>query len=285
MAAFLKRLLAAALALLCLAPAGLAQDGLAMTDRYFAGGETLSGYVEVPGWGTRRYYAQNDGLWGSLVYEGSASDKRRPMRDGACGPTAAAMAIRALLTPEELFSLSGAAQTPFSLCVCSINRHGCNANHPRYLLTSVSDYDRFLPLVIADIASGNNLFRVHGRTEARGTNMYFLSATLDVIGIGLRNTQDRQEAFDAMKNGAAVFCSAGAGGVFTNVGHYVFLAGYDEERVYFLDPLCRDVYKTNHASSLTNHGGGLVSVPYQYYGHTSIYSYYVLTRRTEGETE
>lgn len=279
------RCLAAILVLCVLMPSARAVDGLALTDLFFAKQESPSGWVTVPGWGEKRYYAQNDSLWGNLTYESEGTGKHRPLRDGACGPTASAMAIRALYAPEELTVLLDAAKSSFAPCVCSINRQGCGYNHPRYLITSPRDLDRFLPLVIADIATGNNVFHIHGRTSARGTNMYFFASLAEAIGLDVYNTQNRDEAFEAMRQGASVFCSAASGGVFTNVGHYVFLAGFDEERVYFLDPLCRDTYKTNHASSLTNHGNGLVSITYEKYAHTNIYSYYVLTRKDRAPQE
>ena len=273
MAKAIRGALSLALLLCLMMPSVLALDGMAMTDLYYAGEESPSGFVSVPGWGEKRYYAQNDSLWGGLTYEAEGTQKHRPLRDGACGPTSAAMAIRALLSPEELSVLADVARTPFSLCICSINRQGCGYCHPRYLITTPRDYDRFLPLIIADIATGNNVFHLHGRTSARGTNMYFFASLAEAIGLNVYNTQSRDEAFEAMRNGASVFCSAASGGVFTNVGHYVYLAGYEDERVYFLDPLCRDTYKTNHGSSLTNHGNGLVSIRYNSYSFTSIYSY------------
>ena len=76
-----------------------ALDGMAYTDWFFAGEESPSGYVDVPGWGLQRYYAQNDSLWGSLNYETADTEKHRPLRDGGCGPTTAAMA-----TPNPLLA-------------------------------------------------------------------------------------------------------------------------------------------------------------------------------------
>ena len=279
----LRRWAAAVLIVLCLPLVASALDGMAYTDWFFAGEESPSGYVDVPGWGLQRYYAQNDSLWGSLNYETADTEKHRPLRDGGCGPTSAAMAIRALLEPDELMeALDKVLASPVSLCVCSINRQGCGYNHARYPLTSARDCDRFLPLALADMATGNNIFNLHGRTFARGTNMYYISSVVKAMGLDIRNTQDRDEAFRAMKEGASVFCSSGAGGAFTNVGHYVYLAGYDDERVYFLDPLCRSEYKTNYANILRIEGNGLVSVRYEDYAKARIYSYYILTRQEDG---
>ncbi|MBQ7183470.1 MAG: C39 family peptidase [Clostridia bacterium] len=277
------RCAAAVLILMCLPLGGLALDGMAYTDWFYAGEESPSGWVEVPGWGTQRYYAQNDSLWGALTYEAADSEKHRPLRDGGCGPTAAAMAIRALLEPRELReAVQKALASPVTLCICSINRQGCGYNHPRWPLTSVRDYERFLPLVLADMATGNNTGNLHGRTFARGTNLYYITTVVKAMGLEIRNTQDRDEVFRAMKEGAKVFCSSGAGGVFTNVGHYVYLAGFDDERVWFLDPLCRAEYKTNGASALINNGNGVVAIRYKDYAKARIYSYYILTKQEDG---
>ena len=63
-----------------------------------------------------------------------------------------------------------------------------------------------------------------------------------------------------MKDGASVIALAGAGGAFTDVGHYVFLAHSDGERLYVLDPLRREVYKTNQAGRLEILQHGLVAL-------------------------
>ena len=58
-------------------------DDLTFTEAYFTQPEEYSGFIVVPGKGPMRYSAQNDPLWGSLAYESSGVQKRRPFRDGA----------------------------------------------------------------------------------------------------------------------------------------------------------------------------------------------------------
>ena len=123
MRAFLRRI--ASLLSLCVFLMGSAHvcyaDDLTDTEIYFLRQEAYCGTVEVPGRGSMRYYAQNEPLWGGLVYEKSTVTSRRPFRDSACGPTACAMAVASLVPAEELRAISQYALRPYSLCPCSLS--------------------------------------------------------------------------------------------------------------------------------------------------------------------
>ena len=150
-------------------PLCLADDELTLTENIFGARETLSCWVDVPGRGEVRYYAQNDGLWIDLIYETPSSTKKRPFGDGGCNPTALAMAVRMLVDEKDLPSIASDAGRPYSLCNCSLNKNACGYGHARYYLTSPRDYDRFLPLVFADYACGNNTRGVRSRSSPATT--------------------------------------------------------------------------------------------------------------------
>ena len=235
-------------------------DDLMLMEAYFTQDEGYSGWKDVPGKGKMRYYAQNDPLWGSLTYERVDAESRRPFRDSGCCPSAAAMAVAALIPEEELAIIGDYAKRPYSLCSCSLNKERCNKRHSRYILTSDRDYSRFLPLIFGDFATGNNTFGVYSRAVSAGTGTGYLHQIVKIYGLKLTFTYQYAEALAALDEGKAVAALAGGGGAFTDTGHYVFLAHYDEEQLYVLDPLRRDVYKTNGAGKLHIIEPGLISL-------------------------
>jgi len=272
------------LLLLCLGSFGLGNariafaDELTFTEAFFARQEQYSGMVEVPGKGPMRYYAQNDPLWGALAYENPNTKGRRPFRDGGCGPTACAMAIANLVPAAELSRILADARQDFSLCPCSLNSAKCNQHHARYLLTSQRDYLRFLPLIFGDYAAGNNLENNISRTEAQGTGSGFMHGIAKAYGIQLTATNDYAEALRALRGGDTVVAHASRGGAFTNTGHYVLLAHVDEERLYILDPLCREVYKTNQSSKIEILQPGLVALRHENFQAASIGMFMIFHR-------
>ena len=237
----------------------LAERDILETEAYFDHQESLSGLVDVPYRGNMFYYAQNDSLWKTLVYETRESQKSRPFGDGGCAPSAVGMAIANMVSGDELDKVQAYAKIPYSICPCSVNRYKCRNDHARYLLTSVRDFERFLPLVFADFAAGNNTLGVTSRSEDKGTSTGFVHHLASVYGLSVSITTDYRLAVEAVKNGRSVVAHSRAGSVFTNTGHYIFLASADDERMYVLDPLCREEYTGKNSKKLTIMQPGLVT--------------------------
>lgn len=256
-------------------------DNLTLMEAFFTRQEGYSGWVSVPGKGEMRYYAQNDPLWGALVYEKSDTDSRRPFRDSGCCPSAAAMAVAALIPEADLSDISNYARRPYSLCSCSVNKDRCNRRHSRYILSSDRDFSRFLPLVFGDFAAGNNTYGVYSRAVSAGTGTGFLYPIAEIYGLKLTFTARYSDALEAMDRGAAVAALAGKGGAFTDTGHYVFLANYDEDRLYVLDPLLREVYKTNYSSKLEIIQPGLVSILHDQVSFARFNNFLIFEKVTE----
>lgn len=265
MRAFLRRM--ACLLCLCVFLPGSAHvcfaDEMTETEIFFSRTEGYSGMIDVPGKGPMRYYAQNDPLWGDLVYEKSTVTSRRPFRDSACGPTAGAMAVASLIPEDELRKIEAYALRPYSLCPCSLSKAKCDKHHARYELTSDRDYARFLPLVFGDFAAGNNTFGIYSRANTIGTTPGFLHQIAQIYGLQLTVTSDYRQALEALRSGDAVVASAGKGGAFTNTGHYLVLAHVDDEKLYFLDPLYRETYQTKQAKKLEIIQPGLVALTHE----------------------
>lgn len=243
---FLKRLVLVCL-ISVLGVAGCAHvsfaDGTADMEAYFTQPEEYSGMMTVPGKGEMRYYAQNDPLWRDLTYEKEGVSSNRPFRDSACSPTAMAMAIVSLVPDEELSVIRNYAKRDYAPCSCSVNKYRCTHSHARYVLTSQRDYVRFLPIVLADFATGNNTMGVVSRNTAPGTGSGYLEKVAEVYGLSISFVSRYSEVRELMeKDNVAVVGLAGRNGAFTTVGHYVFLAGQDDEAMYIMDPLYRSNY-------------------------------------------
>lgn len=272
--------------MLCVLLCGSAHFALAdqqlNVEAAFSRPESVSGMVHIPGLeNTVRYYAQNDALWENLVYEQKDSKKRRPFRDSGCGPTAFAMAVAALVPEEEIMLIGEYAKTPYSLCICSLNDAQCDRHRARYYITSQRDYVRFLPLVLGDFATGNNIFQVYSRSETvAGTSTGYIDKVCRIYELEYRFSYDYQEVLSALKNeNEAVFALAGKGGCFTNVGHYVYLAHADDEMLYVLDPLCREEYKTSKSSKLNIIQPGLVSLLHDDVFAANFSNYIIVTKK------
>jgi len=247
-------------------------------EAFFSKPEEYSGMLYVPGKGEMRYYAQNDPLWKGLCYEREDSQQRRPFRDSGCSPSSVAMAIASLIPEEDIPLIAEYAKKDYSLCPCSLNQARCNKAHRRYYLTSQRDYIRFLPLILGDFATGNNTFGVYSRATGVGTATNYIRYVAQAYGLQLTVTSDFQEACQAISNGCAVVSLAAKGGAFTNTGHYVFLAHVDEEKLYILDPMLREVYKTNYASRLEIIEPGLVALELDEIWAAQFGSFFILSK-------
>lgn len=245
---------------------GSLADSMTDVEAYFSQDEGYSGLVEVPGSGLVRYYAQNDPLWGDLIYEKEGVSTKRPFRDSGCSPTALAMAVAALIPGEQLSRIADFAKREYSLCSCSLSKARCTHNHTRYVLTTQRDYERFLPLVFGDFAARNNTRGVTSRTTSPGTASAYLQHIADVYGLTLRFEKSYDKIKDLVgQENTAVVVLAGRHGAFTTVGHYMYLAGKDEKYMYILDPLSRKGYnKFPNGYKLTVLQPGLVAMPHNF---------------------
>ena len=265
------------LASVCL-PFAAAEDELSL-ERRFAAPCGFSRSIILPTGKTVYYYAQNDPMWSNLYFESGDSSKRRIFGDGGCGPTATAMALRQVLTDEELTAFGTYRKRDFSLCACSINVGKCTKSHLRYYITSASDYAKFLPLIVADFACGNNTFGIVSRSEAKGTTLNFYDAFPQMFKIELTKTEKFSEAEAALNKGCGIVIYTASGGPFTNTGHYMFLADADEEFVYVLDPLCRTSYSATDSKHIVHVlDTGLVAVKRSDIGGAAFWSYTIISR-------
>ena len=108
---------------------------------------TLTKTVTVPGRGDLIYYAQNDPLWADMVYEPVNGTRGRTFGANGCCPTAAAIALASLLSPEALCRLSEGSglEYGFTFCEDSVNQWFCTHRHLQYRVSTAAEYLRYLP--------------------------------------------------------------------------------------------------------------------------------------------
>lgn len=249
---------------------------------------TQNGYATVENVGSWMLYAQNDPLWENLNFETEASSRKRKFGDGGCGPTAVAMAIANIVDKEELIKISAYASAPlgYRFCSCSVNDYWCSGKHLPYELTTPDEYLRYFPLVVANFATGNNIWDVRGRTVRYGTNMSYLNKLCGIYGLSVTQTYQISEAVTALQREGtiAVACTGGYGSPFTNTSHFLVLARVKDGYLYALDPLRRASYKAfDRKEYLEVIVPGLVRVKLENVLACNIRPIYLLQRSAEPE--
>ena len=228
----------------------------------FAPEQTQPLYVDVPGRGPMRYYAQNDDLWRTVGYESDKSRKLRPFGDGGCGPTSLAIVIANMIPTEQMDVIMDYSVRPISLCEHHINSAKCAyvRCRPRYELNTPERIERFLPLVLADFALGNNTFGVISRSEKRGTEPGFIPYVAEAYGLTVTELNYFPEVEPYLREGKLVLAYCVAGSMFTNGGHYLVLVQIDDEKLYLLDPFIRKTYNTNYGKRVERISPGLIAI-------------------------
>lgn len=242
--------------------------------------EGTSRMIEVPGRGMMQYYAQNDPVWAKMVYEPKGATTYRPFGQGGCCPTSVAMAIANLVPEENLNAISAYARSEqgFTFCRCSVNQYYCDRTHEQYQLTTGWEFKRYLPIVMANFATGNNRWNAKSRSEYSGTSVTFVKRLTEVYGLELTVSKSGEEAIEALRRGAMVVASTGGSdSPFTGGGHFLTLAHADDTYLYILDPYLKDDYsKTDKRKLLTQLQPGLLRADIAEMDHLLLYTFFIL---------
>lgn len=242
--------------------------------------EGTSRMIEVPGRGMMQYYAQNDPVWAKMVYEPKGATTYRPFGQGGCCPTSVAMAIANLVPEENLNAISAYARSEqgFTFCRCSVNQYYCDRTHEQYQLTTGWEFKRYLPIVMANFATGNNRWNAKSRSEYSGTSVTFVKRLTEVYGLELTVSKSGEEAVEALRRGAMVVASTGGSdSPFTGGGHFLTLAHADDTYLYILDPYLKDDYsKTDKRKLLTQLQPGLLRADIAEMDHLLLYTFFIL---------
>ncbi len=244
--------------------------------------ESTSGLVTLPNGETMQYYAQNDPLYAKMLFDVPESATYRTFEGAGCGPSIIAMMLANLVPTDQLPDLLDYAKSDwgYSFCTCSVNRYGCAQTHVAYNPETSEEFVRYLPVIIANYALGNNIYDLQGRTSKFGSTLLYVQSLCDIYGLTLSSSADFDEVIQAVQQeNTVVLCSvSGYGNFFTLSGHYLLLADVIDDELYILDPLQRDDYSDfDSRGYLTVHEPGLVSIPLEVARQNGLGGYYIVT--------
>lgn len=242
----MKRAFCLFLTLLLLLGHALAEESALSQKDYFDTQQSASYMVQIPGRGEMRYYAQNDPMYATVKYENRRQNNHRKFTTGACVPTTLAISLANLVPMERLAELNAESYNGrgYSFCVCSCGPYHCNGKHEQYKLTTPEEFYRYLPMVTGAYACGNGPKAIIYRRNHGGTSTSIFKIFSDFFGLGFKKNASHEEALAAIDEGAMCIVSTGGRKTpFAKGGHYMVLAGYDEEYLYILDPVIRKDYK------------------------------------------
>ena len=97
---------------------------------------------------------------------------------------------------ESMGGISAYARTEsgFTFCRCSVNRYYCDRTHAQYKLTTAWEFKHYLPVVLANFATGNNSWNEKSRTENRGTGTAFMLRAAEAYGLEFTVSKSSEEA-------------------------------------------------------------------------------------------
>ena len=223
------------------------EESIGITKKSMDERQTENGRYPAGGLGELQVYAQNDPLWKDLRYEPSGSRRTRSFGDGGGAATAVAMVVANMVPEEELTRLRGFsnAEMGYTFCTHSVNQYFCNNKHGQYVLQTPEEFQRYLPLAIANFTTGNNLWEDEARNVSNnGTNMTFLPYIAGIFGFELEASARYYPALEALQQGAMVICVAGGrNSPISSKSQYIVLAGVDDEYMYVLDPVRKSHYR------------------------------------------
>ncbi len=254
--------------------------GIGVTQLELENRESYTKMVEIPGFGQAIYYAQNDPTWSSMIYEARRPTARRRFGTSGGGPTALAIAIANLADDDQLSRLlvCPSREEGFTLCACSVNQYFCNNKHVQMRVDGLEQLKRYLPVVLANFATGNNLWDIQSRTHASGTNADFFPYVANACSLDYRNSRDTKEMISALQEGAVVI--AGTGGIwspFTGGGHYVVIFSVDETYLYIVDPYLKEDYSaTDPHHVLEVLEPGVLRVKWSKVNYLRLYDFYII---------
>lgn len=227
-------------------------------------------------------YAQNDELWARSKFESVNYKKRRPFRDGGCGPTSVANAIANILDKKDLLKFKAIAKNEdgYVFSSDSVNDIFCKDRHKLYSIESEDEFLRYLPMVIAGIATGNNVWGQNARGNHYGSNLVYLPKLCDALGITIEKAKSREDAIKAIRADKTVAISTVRGRPFTRGSHFLLLLGSDDEYVYVIDSFRRDNYEEFNAQDILNVvTPGLLAIKHEDVEKCGFMSIYILHKK------
>lgn len=234
--------------------------------------------MNIEGVGSIPYYAQNDPLWANSIYEPKGSQDWRTMEVGGCGPTAAAMAIARQLDSGELPIIITHAANPergFPFCLCSVNGYRHTGGHEFMTPSTPDEFSKYLPVIFASYATGNNDKYMKLRREGKATSIALFEMLSSAYELKYKAYHQWEDACEALRNGCSVITTV-TKGIFTESSHYLCVASVTDQYVYLQDPLMRGSYPKDREHLLDVIEPGLIRVNREDLEKIALHCFYVI---------
>lgn len=258
------------------------EESLSVTKMELDAKETVSGLVAVPGRGQMQYYAQNDPLWAEMAYEGRSNPRGRRLGSGGCAPVSMAMVVANLADENNLWWLSydSGLDNGLTFCTCSVNQYYCSHRHAQYKPETPKEFRRYLPVLIASFATGNNQWKEVSRGKNPGTKPLFMKRVAEVYNLRFEVSKQQERALAVLERGGmAVAVTGGAESPFTGNGHFLVLAAVDDLFLYILDPYLKEDYSQTDPKGLIEQlQPGLLRVKRRDWAELCLYTYYLFEK-------
>ena len=163
-----------------------------------------------------------------------------------------------------------------------MNQFHCQSYHVKYHPTKPEEFQRYLPILIGNMATGNNCWGLKARGTNWGSSLNYLEKLADGFGLQIEKNTDLHETVAALqdhsKQRLALTCATW-GSPFTLSSHFEVMCYADDEWVYFLDPLRDNNYAKNRTGSLIDVvAPGVVRISLDKVYDCNISSYYIVER-------
>ena len=211
--------------------------------------EGTSGVVDAGELGQRYVYFQTDPIWSDLRFESFITSKYRHVSGGACGPTALANILVNMLDPSELVKIKDYTNQDILFCTCSVNELYCNHNHMPYKIETPEEFVRYLPIVLCNFCTGNNVYGVISRSKnGTGTTASYVPYLCEALNLKCVTPSTLAEGLKMIEesgNRGALLVCATEFSPYSRVGsHFLAITDVVDGMAYVADSLVKTSYKS-----------------------------------------
>lgn len=234
--------------------------------------------INVPGVGEIEYFTQNDPIWENMRYDGKDGEGRKFGTSGSA-PAVMAMVLARYANEENFWWLDyySGQEEGLTFCTCSVNQYFCRKKHSQFTFQTNAEYRRLLPVALANIATGNNMWQEDYRTGSDGTKPTFFKRVSDMFGLYFGMTDIKYEAMQMLERGGMVITVCGdKNSRFYGGKHYVALVAKDDTYLYILDPLTTNQYEKKPREGVEQIEPGLLRVPLEDWEDLGFSTYYMI---------
>lgn len=205
---------------------------------HFSNFESYNRAVTLPTGKKLYYYAQNSPEWAKHWYD-TKPNGFIVFGDGGCVASTLANTLINLAPKNQLSKLKQLSRESFLLDSKAVPLHLGHPKRKKFAIESSADFAAFLPLVLGQYASGNNLL---SSNNYRSTAFY--KPVFSLFHLQNYESKKFEEVEHVLADGGLIVSSSGGmNSPIARGGHFFVIADSDENYIYILDSLVRERYK------------------------------------------